>query len=204
MHLEVFVEEPSAEQALRNLLPRILPIGSTSRYHTFQGKTELLTKLPSRLRGYAHWLSAEWRVVVLVDEDRQDCCVLKERLERAAAAAGLSTKTAPGTGRFHVLNRIAIEELEAWFFGDVQALVNAYPGVPATLAQRRGFRDPDQISGGTWEALERVLQKAGYYPGGIPKVEVAQRVSAHMDPPRNTSHSFQVFVAGVRALAESV
>jgi len=60
-----------------------------------------------------------------------------------------------------VVNRIAIEELEAWYFGDVEAICDAYPGVPRTLAQRNGMREPDEIRGGTWEALERVVQRAG-------------------------------------------
>lgn len=50
---------------------------------------------------------------------------------------------------FQVLNRLAIEELEAWFFGDVAALHSAYPRVPSTLGRRSRYRDPDAIRGGT-------------------------------------------------------
>jgi hypothetical protein len=60
---------------------------------------------------------------------------------------------------------LAIEELEAWFFGDMDAVRALYPRVPETLEQRAGFRDPDAIRGGTWEALERILQRAGYFAG---------------------------------------
>jgi Domain of unknown function (DUF4276) len=103
---------------------------------------------------------------------------------------------------FHVVNRIAVEELEAWFFGDVPALTAAYPRVPTSLGNQARYRDPDQIAGGTWEALERVLQSAGYHLGGLPKVAVAGNVSEHMDPDRNTSRSFQVFRDTLRRLAE--
>jgi hypothetical protein len=99
-----------------------------------------------------------------------------------------------------VVSRLAIEELEAWFFGDAEAIVGAYPKMPPKLASKRRYRNPDAITGGTWEALERELQKAGYYRGGLPKVEVARMVSQHMDPQRNRSRSFQVFREGVRAL----
>jgi hypothetical protein len=92
-----------------------------------------------------------------------------------------------------VLNRLAIEELEAWFFGDVEALTTAYPGIPRTLGKKSKYRNPDAIGGGTWEALERVLQNAGYYPSGIPKIETARKISQYMNPDRNTSKSFQVF-----------
>ncbi len=44
-----------------------------------------------------------------------------------------------------------------------------------------------------WETMERILQRAGYYPGGLPKKEVARNISENMDPMQNRSKSFQVF-----------
>lgn len=41
-----------------------------------------------------------------------------------------------------VINRILIEELESWFFGDVDALVAAYPGVAPTPAQKANTGTP--------------------------------------------------------------
>ncbi|MDF0592917.1 DUF4276 family protein [Methanotrichaceae archaeon M04Ac] len=126
MHIEFLVEEPSAEAALRNLVPRIVP-GVDVQFRVFQGKQDLLSKLPGLLKGYRRWIPADWRIVVLVDEDRQDCTKLKAEMERAAEDAGLITrKIAGGGSSFQVLNRISIEELEAWFFGDLQALHLAY------------------------------------------------------------------------------
>ena len=52
--------------------------------------------------------------------------------------------------RFQVLNRIAVEELEAWFFGDVQAIHQAYERVSSSLIVKSAYRDPDAIKGGTW------------------------------------------------------
>jgi len=99
-----------------------------------------------------------------------------------------------------VLNRIAVEELEAWFFGDIVALAGAFPRVSPTLGQQAAFRDPDGIEGGTWEVLERVLQRAGYFGGGLPKIEVAREVARHMDSTRNTSRSFRHFTQGLASL----
>ncbi len=194
-----FVEEPSAEAALNNLLPRLLP-EAAFRFITFQGKRDLLTNLAARLRGYAAWLPEDWRILVLVDEDREDCIALKQVLEMASLSAGLISKSQAGVGQFQVLNRIAVEELEAWFLGDVEALRQVYPRLPASLAQRQRFRDPDGIPGGTWEALENLLKSYGYYSGGYPKIEAARRISQHMEPYRNRSHSFQVFLKGLQAL----
>ena len=203
MHLELLVEELSAEAALKKLLPKVIGKETSFTIHVYGGKRDLLTKLPARLRGYRAWLPEDWRIVVLIDEDRQDCLILKARLEQIAAETRFVTKTSATTGRrFQLVNRLAIEELEAWFFGDVEAMRQAYPRVPATLGKRARYRDPDAIKGGTWEALQRVLQKAGYYQGGLPKIQVARSIAESMDPDRNRSKSFQVFRDTLRSIVE--
>jgi hypothetical protein len=191
MHIELLVEEPSAEAALNELLPRIIGKKASWWVHVHQGKGDLLANLVPRLKGYARWLPEDWRIVVLVDRDSQDCLKLKKNLETAAGRAGLCTRSHPGSGsRVQVINRIAVEELEAWFFGDVEALCAAFPGVPPTLGQKARYRDPDAIKGGTSEALERELQRVGYFKGGLGKIEAARTIASHMMPERNRSRSF--------------
>jgi len=200
MHLELLVEEPSAEAALAKILPKIINDRHTFTIHTFQGKQDLLAKLPNRLKGYKPWMSADMRIVVLVDRDREDCHSLKDQIEMIAIDAGLVTKSRPHRSRsFQIVNRLAIEELEAWLFGDVEAMKAAYPRIPPTLAERERYRDPDAIIGGTWEALEKVLKDAGYYKAGMPKIEVARNISQHMNPDRNSSNSFRMFREGIMA-----
>jgi hypothetical protein len=200
MHLELFVEEPSAEFALRALVPRIGGPDLTFEVYPFQGKANLLANLPSRLRAYARWIPPDWRILVLLDADLQDCRVIKKEMDDIARSAGLRIKADTGEWReAQVLNRIAIEELEAWFLGDVEALCTAYPKVPASLAQKKTYRDPDAIRG-TWETLEMVLQRAGYHAGGLSKIKAAREISIHMDPARNRSRSFQAFRDGLLAL----
>jgi hypothetical protein len=80
------------------------------------------------------------------------------------------------------------------------ALRAAYPRLSPHLGERSRYRNPDTIAGGTWEALERELQRVGYAPGGLAKVANARAVSAHMQPERNRSHSFQVFRQGLLEL----
>jgi hypothetical protein len=201
VYIEFLLEEPSTEAALRNILPEVLGKCVNFRLHAYQGKTDLLKKLPSRLRGYRAWIPEDYFIVVLVDADYQDCHKLKASLEHMARDAGLDTKSAVLPGMpFQVLNRLAIEELEAWFFGDVDALRAAYPRVSSHLAHRSTYRDPDSISGGTWEALKRLLQYHRYpWPG---KISVAERISQHMNPECNRSRSFKVFVDGLQAILE--
>lgn len=192
-HLELLVEEPSMETFLRALLPRLLPQDRSFEVHPFQGKSDLLSKLEPRLRGYAAWLPTDWRIVVVVDRDDEDCLELKRRLEAIAQCAGLKTRARAGNAPWQLVNRIAIEELEAWYFGDWEAVRSAYPRASANVPRRQSFRDPDAIAGGTWEAFERVMQAHGYFKAGLSKIEAARAIGAHVDPERSSSRSFRTF-----------
>jgi hypothetical protein len=190
-HLEVLVEEPSMEAALRGILPGLL--GNTSfEVYAHQCKEDLLAQLPGRLRGYSHFIPEDWRILVLVDRDDDECADLKNQLEQIAFESQLSTRSSTGGTNYVVLNRIAIEELEAWYFGDWQAVRDIYPKLPASIPMRAKFRHPDQILGGTWEAFERVCQKVGYFKGGLRKIEAATAIAPAMVSSRSTSRSFQV------------
>ena len=191
-HFEFLVEEPSMEAFLRVLLPRLLPHDRTFHVHAFRGKSDLRRKLDDRLRGYSKWLPADWRVVVMVDRDEDDCLVLKEELEGAAIAAGLRTRSTVSGMSWQVANRVVVQELEAWFFGDWPAVRNVYPRLSASTPKQRRYRDPDSIVD-TWEAFERILRLHGYFVTGLRKMEAARAVAAHMEVPRNRSHSFCVF-----------
>ena len=189
VHFEILVEEPSMEAALSLLLPRLL--GEISfAIHPHQGKRDLLAKLPSKLAGYARWIPESHRIVVVVDRDGDDCKELKQRLEAMGQAAALATRSRVGSG-WKLLPRLAIEELEAWYFGDWQAVRAAYPRVKANVPKKASYRAPDAIEGGTWEAFERILQEAGYFATGLRKIEAARAIALHMVPTRNTSASFR-------------
>jgi hypothetical protein len=202
MHLEILVEEKSTEEALKNLVPKMLGPDISFAINVYQGKPDLLSSLPRYLRGYKKWISDDYKIIVLIDEDRKDCKELKKNLEETAKKASLLTKAQAKGTPFQVLNRIAIEELEAWFFGDIQALRKAFPRVPENLNLKASYRNPDAIKGGTRETLERILQRAGYYKSGLPHIETARKISEHMDPARNRSRSFQVFREGLLAMVK--
>lgn len=191
-HVEILVEEPSMEAALRLIIPKISDALSFEIY-PYRCKQDLLGKLPARLKGYAAWLPQDWRIVVIVDRDDDDCAALKRQLEKAARDAGLISRTRRAGGGFQVVNRLAIEELEAWFFGDWDAVCAAYPGVDRNVPNKSKYRDPDAISGGTWEALERILRRAGHFQTGLRKIEAARAIAQHMNPAANRSRSFGAF-----------
>lgn len=200
VHIEFLLEEPSAEAVLGKILPRILSDDVSFYFHIFEGKDDLLNKLSDRLRGYRQWIPHDWRIIVLIDEDRRGCHELKAYLEKAAHEAGFVTKSSAAQNEdFQVVNRLAIEELEAWFFGDVEALHAAYSRVSINLQYQARYRDFDAIRGGTYEALERLLVERNYYSDKLPKTEVARDIAPHMEPNRNRSKSFKVFLEGLKA-----
>ncbi len=192
-HLEILVEEPSMEAFLQVLLPRLLGNRATFAIHTYQGKSDLLAKLGERLRGYAKWLPERSRIVVVLDRDSDDCGVLKRHLEKEVRAAGLRSRSSSTDTSWQVVNRLAIEELEAWYFGEWSGVREAYPKVPLSIPKQAAYRCPDAIAGGTWEAFERILRRAGYFSGGLRKMECARAVAKQIDPATSTSPSFVIF-----------
>src|SRR3989304_3784390 len=113
MHIEFLVEEPSAEAALLNILPKVLQPITSFAIHPYQGKRDLLKKLPSRFRGYKTWLPKDWRIVVLIDTDDEDCRQLIAWLSEfppvPSSVWGTEILKTPGWSPLH---NLAIEELE--------------------------------------------------------------------------------------------
>jgi hypothetical protein len=199
--IEFLVEEQSAEEALRHLLPKITKNRGRAKVLSLGSKYKMLKKLPSRLAAYRQRIESgeRLRVVVLVDRDDDDCESLKGMLEKMAREAALPTKTSPdANGCFQVLNRVVVEELESWFIGDPAALQKAFGSLPKINAAAGIFRNPD--NGGTWEALHRFLTSHGIYKSGFPKIDAARRIAPHMETAGNRSKSFQTFVSGLEAM----
>ncbi len=200
--LEVLVEEPSAEAALRHLLRDLIPAAVRWKIVNLKSKPNLLNVLEARLRAYRVRVEQgeDVRVVVLVDRHDDDCLALKRQLDTFAARTGLPTRSRPDQGgRFRLLNRVVVEELESWFLGDPAALRAAFPSLPATNPRSALFRSPER---GGWKALHRHLRKHGVYRGRYPKIEAARRIASKMDVATNRSPSFRHFRDGVAALVE--
>lgn len=199
--LDILVEEQSAEEALRHLLPKLRPGRVRVNVINMGSKYKLLKVLPARLAAYRQRIDRgeRLRIVVLVDRDDDDCEKLKRDLELAAGKAGLPTKSSPDAeGRFAVLNRVVIEELESWFIGDPAALRKAFTSLPKIEQNSGIFRNPD--NGGSWEALHRFLKKYGIYRSSFPKMDAARRIAPHLDIAANRSKSFRVFISGMEAM----
>lgn len=175
--LVFFLEEPSARELLKGLVPRIVPGPVETHYLVFEGKQDLEKQLARRLRG---WLRPNSVFVVLRDQDAGDCHIVKRRLTDRVAESGKDP----------VLVRVACRELEAWALGDLVAVAEAYarPSI-ASLVRKQKFREPD--------ALVRPIEELRLLEPSYQKIDGARRLGPLLDPARSTSPSFRAFCEGL-------
>ena len=180
-NLVFMLEEPSAEDFLRGILPRLIPETVTPHFLVFEGKQDLEKQLPRRLRG---WLRPNSRFIVMRDQDSGDCVQIKQRLQTLCAQAG----------RTDAIIRIACRELEAFFVGDWRAVADAFdkPGLRAH-ARLAKYRNPDLLGSPSRE-LARVIPT-------YQKRDGARRIAPCLDPERNRSSSFQVLYRTLSRIA---
>lgn len=212
MHIEVLVEDSSGAKLIGTLLPAV--IGDFDSPHTWRvlrykgigrlpaglsvkadpAKRALLDQLPRLLTGYGKTPGID-AVVVVLDSDRRDCKSFLKELQTLLQRC----RPAP-----NALFRLAIEELEAWYLGDRQALLAAYPRARKDVL---GRYHQDSVCG-TWEVLadavhpggSTALQKAGWPLPGEIKHDWAERIGPRMNIEQNMSPSFCKFRDGLRRL----
>jgi hypothetical protein len=93
-----------------------------------------------------------------------------------------------------LLERIACQELEAWYLGEPEALAKAFDTDHLrTLGRRARFRDPDAVAKPSSE-LARLIPS-------FQKVSGARRLAGHLTREGNCSPSFRALMAGLDALA---
>ena len=76
--LHILMEEPSMEETLKILLPRMVRPEITLKFIQFGDKGNLLRELPNRLRGYREWLPATAMIMVLKPAfaaQSSNCCL---------------------------------------------------------------------------------------------------------------------------------
>ena len=224
MHFEILIEDKSGKIALESIVEKIL--GTNGQDHSYRiiaykgigrlrrdlmqrdlrGKTDpkkrqLLDQLHRLLKGYGRSLQDYPKdypaaVIVVIDLDQRDCMEFKQELVGVLNACYPAPET---------LFRIAIEEGEAWFLGDRNAVLTAYPKAKTRVLNNYA---QDAICG-TWEVLadaiytggSTALKPKGYPTIGREKCEWAGKIAPHMDVDKNRSPSFRVFRDGLRSLA---
>ncbi len=179
-----FLEEPSAKEMLKGLLPRAISESLNVRYVVFQGKQDLEKNLVKKLRG---WQYPESVFVVLRDQDSGDCSAIKKKLVELCTQANRKT----------ALVRIACRELESFYLGDLAAVEIGLEIKGLSKKQNKSkFRFPDQL-GNPVQELESVTG------GAYQKIAGSRLIGPHLTLEGNKSHSFNVLLSGIQRLIES-
>ena len=182
--LVFFLEEPSAREMLKGLLPRFVDSNIYCRYIVFEGKTDLENNIERKLRC---WNTPQTRFIILRDQDSGDCELIKINLKQKCAVSGKS----------ETLVRIACHELENWYLGDLKAVEKGLDLSNLSKHQnKKKYRNPDNLS----NAAEELKRLKGFR---CQKVDGSRRIGPFLDLANNTSRSYQVFIHGIRRSLET-
>ena len=180
-NLVCFLEEASAREMLKGVLPRLLPDDIQCHYIVFEGKQDLERQLVRKLRD---WQKPDSAFLVMRDQDAAECRDVKNRLVTLCARAN----------RPKALVRIACRELESFYFGDLAAVERGLEMRNLVGNQgRRRYRVPDAIV-----APSRQLEQLT--GGAYQKIGGSRRIGLELALEGNTSRSFNALLSGIRAL----
>ena len=173
------LEERSAIALLQGVIPRLLPDDVAVYFLAFEGKQDLHKNIARKLKA---WRAPNTKFVVLRDQDGGDCNKVKSDLVDEIRRSGKEA-----------LCRVACRQLEAWIVGDLVSFAKAFerPNL-AAHASKEKFRDPD--------ALGCPVDELRLLVPDYQKIDGARRLGLLLDPRTNSSKSFRVFCAGVKAL----
>ena len=185
MKIVFLLEEESMKFYLDELLPVILPDGIRFQTVPHRGKDDLRKSIPIKLRGWKE--PEEIRFVVVHDQDNNDCRKLKKDLQKICDAI-----------RPNVLVRIPCRELEAWYWGDLDAVSAAFNKDLSSYKKKKKYRNPDEIVNPK-EKLKKLIPELQQQSGA----KAIGKQAAKRPLNENSSPSFQAFVKGVRKLCEA-
>ena len=214
MHFEFLIEDQSSAKSMDILLPKLLAGKATYRIiRPYKGlgksipkklqpksdasKRILLNQLPRLLRGYGNVPNIGCIVVICDLDDRNEKDFLSE----------LNIVLQACNPKPNACFCFAIEEFEAWYLGDLDAIKKAFPKAKDNILN--SYKN-DSICG-TWELLanavykggSKVLEKKGWQATGKEKSNWAERISPHMKIDNNKSPSFNKMIGQLRAITAS-
>jgi len=174
-YLVCLLEEPSAREMLKEILPKILPDEICVQYLVFEGKQDLEKQLERRLK---NWQQPDSIFLIMRDQDSGDCLTIKKNLLKKVTASEQQNRT---------IIRIACHELESFYLGDLAA-VEAGLGISGLKAKqnKKKYRMPDALSNAA-EELFKLTDKR------YQKVAGSRAIAPYLTADgSNLSHSFNV------------
>lgn len=183
--LVCLLEEPSAREMLKAVLPKILPNDVDVKYIVFEGKQDLEKQVVHRLK---HWQMPNSLFLVMRDQDSGDCHKIKSHLSEKVGSSGKKDRA---------MIRIACHELESFYLGDLAAVENGLTinGL-STKQNSKKFRAPDTLSNAA-EELSKITKER------YQKISGSRSIAPHLKiSGSNRSHSFNVLITGINQLTK--
>ncbi|MDR0307075.1 MAG: DUF4276 family protein [Chitinispirillales bacterium] len=207
VHFEFLTEDQSSAKAMVILIDKLFGDKITYNIHSYKGlghtpknlrpKTDakkriLLDRLPGLLRGYGHNPNCGI-IVILCDLDKRNEELFRAELQQVLDFCNPKPIT---------LFCLAIEEFEAWYLGDLNAIYTAYPS--ANQSVLNSYKN-DSICD-TWEFLADAvckggsiaLKEKGWQAIGKQKSIWAEEITPHMNINDNISPSFMYMCTQLR------
>lgn len=180
MNRVVFLlEERSMKTLLDGLLPRLMPeVNFLCIPH--EGKQDLEKSIPRKLRA---WQEPGVRFIIVRDNDGGDCHALKQKLVELCNGPKIAA----------VMVRIACQELEAWYFGEPEAMARAFGNDQLQeIGNKSRYRDPDGIHQPSKEIVKLIPE--------FQKISGARKMAAFLSREGNRSRSYQVMMEGIERI----
>ena len=173
------LEEPSMKELLSTILPQIIPESFTFQCVPHNGKQALRKSIPIKTVG---WKEPNIQFIIVSDKDSADCVMLKNDIHNLIHESR----------RSETLIRIVCTELESWYLGDLDAVERGFSINLSGYKSKAAFRNPDSITNAK-QTLRRLAPK--YQP-----LSGSNTIAQCMDITKNKSHSFRVFINGIKKL----
>jgi len=176
MRIEILVEEESIKSLLEILIEKLSKgtnwaLDKNVFIRSFEGKSHLKKELPIKAKVYANFHEPVF-LLVLQDQDSNDCLKLKQSITELIKPSNLSTYKI----------RIVCKELECWYLGDLDAVERIIPNSKASKYKNKSkFKDPERLNGK--EELKRWIHPYN-------AISFAKSIASHMDWEVNKSKSF--------------
>lgn len=174
------LEEPSAQELLKVIVPQIIGDTYPTRYIVFDGKQDLEKRLTFKLKHYCNPAAV---FVVVRDQDSGDCIKIKTELQ----------KKCEESGKHHFLIRIPCHELETFYLADLSAVEKAFGVFVTKLQNRKKYRNPDTLS----NAKEELQKLCPAYT----EVAGSKKIAPFMSVSNTRSISFFHLVNGIKKIS---
>jgi hypothetical protein len=176
----IMVEEQSIEVVTKVIVKR-LGIENQVKVIPHDGKNDLEKSFPRKI---AHWQNPNrTRFVICRDNDGGNCATLKQRLRNLL----------PQTPSHEFKLRLVMNELEAWYLGDLQALKCAGLISQETVDQninKKNFRNPENILSAKREFTKLVNVRG--------QIDLARRIAPHLKLENDRCSSFKHYINAIQ------